>query len=235
MSAGYKSFSVVQSLTCPTVRHSTRNPAGSSATLKITQIFISYFFILAAIWTPSHLMQAIWMFAAAVAIFTFALRSRPTPSDLGIRMPAPAPALSIMLIASLATVLIFAAALLAGQSIPATPNWPTFSAMLQYLPWAILQEFILQSFFFLSFESILGGKRAVWFSAILFASAHIPNPVLTVATFFGALFFCEMFRRYRSLLPLGLVHAALGIALALCVPTPFLHHMRVGIGYLRFT
>jgi membrane protease YdiL (CAAX protease family) len=196
---------------------------------------ICYLLIIAAIWTTSHVIQGLWMCAAAASVFTFVYLSGRNLRELGLRMPTRAAVRQIAASGVLAGTLIFATAVLIGQTIPATPNWPSPIAMAEYVPWAMLQQFILQSFFFLSLESLVGGKRAVWLSALLFAAAHIPNPVLTIATFFGALFFCEMFRRHRSLLPLGLVHAALGIALALCIPTSLIHHMRVGIGYLHFT
>jgi hypothetical protein len=43
-----------------------------------------------------------------------------------------------------------------------------------------------------------------------------------------------MFRRYRSIYSLAIVHAMLGVTIALTVPDSLLHHMRVGIGYLRY-
>jgi hypothetical protein len=43
-----------------------------------------------------------------------------------------------------------------------------------------------------------------------------------------------MFRCYRSLYPIALVHAMLGLTIALVVPDSLLHHMRVGIGYLQY-
>jgi len=96
------------------------------------------------------------------------------------------------------------------------------------------QQFILQSFFYVRLESALGGQHAVLAATVLFAAAHLPNLVLTAGTFVAALFFCEMFRRYRSIYPLGLVHAALGLALAESIPDHLIHHLRVGIGYLHF-
>jgi membrane protease YdiL (CAAX protease family) len=71
-------------------------------------------------------------------------------------------------------------------------------------------------------------------ASTLFAAAHLPNPVLTTATFIGALFLCEMFRRYRSIYSLAIVHAMLGLTIAITTPDSLLHHMRVGIGYLRY-
>jgi hypothetical protein len=43
-----------------------------------------------------------------------------------------------------------------------------------------------------------------------------------------------MFRRYRSIYPLAIVHAMWGVTIALVTPDSMLHHMRVGIGYLRY-
>jgi membrane protease YdiL (CAAX protease family) len=68
----------------------------------------------------------------------------------------------------------------------------------------------------------------------LFALAHIPSPLLALLSLLGALFFCEMFRRYRNLFPLGVVHAALGLTIASSLPDHWLHHMRVGLGYLTY-
>jgi membrane protease YdiL (CAAX protease family) len=124
---------------------------------------------------------------------------------------------------------------LAGGRIPANPTWfPNIRSTWGYLLWALMQEFILQSFFFTRCEELYGSSAAVWMAATLFSAVHLPSPVLTAATLIGALFFCEMFRRYRSLYPIAIVHAILGITIALTVPDSLLHHMRVGIGYLRY-
>jgi membrane protease YdiL (CAAX protease family) len=69
---------------------------------------------------------------------------------------------------------------------------------------------------------------------LLFVAAHLPSPILTTFTLVGGLFFCEMFRRYRSIYPIGIVHAVLGLTIAVTMPDSVLHHMRVGIGYLRY-
>jgi membrane protease YdiL (CAAX protease family) len=112
-----------------------------------------------------------------------------------------------------------------GYSVPLTRSW-------QYCIWALEQEFILQGIFFLRLEEIVGGRRAVFASAALFAVAHIPNAVLTVLSLCGGVLFCELFRRARNLYPLGVIHAALGLTIARSFPDRWLHHMRVGIAYL---
>jgi membrane protease YdiL (CAAX protease family) len=109
-----------------------------------------------------------------------------------------------------------------------------FSQALLYAVWALLQQFILQSFFYVRLESLLGGGWAIPVTALLFGSVHIPSTLLTAGSFVGGLFFCETFRRYRNIFPLGLVHALLGLILAASFSDAVLHHMRVGIGYIRF-
>lgn len=103
------------------------------------------------------------------------------------------------------------------------------------LIWAFAQQFLAQSFFFLHFEHLLrSGRRAVIATALLFASAHIPNPVLVPVTLIGGLILSEMFRRNRTLYPLAVAHALVALALAISVPETVLHDMRVGIGYISY-
>ena len=103
------------------------------------------------------------------------------------------------------------------------------------LIWAFAQQFLAQSFFFLRFEHLLGsGRRAVAATALLFSSAHIPNPVLVPVTLAGGLILSELFRRNRTLYLLAVAHALVALALAISVPETVLHDMRVGIGYLQY-
>jgi hypothetical protein len=44
----------------------------------------------------------------------------------------------------------------------------------------------------------------------------------------------ELYRRYRTLIPLGIAHGLVGLAIALSVPDRLNHHMRVGLGYLHY-
>ena len=85
-----------------------------------------------------------------------------------------------------------------------------------------------------------GGHRATFtgvdisMQAGLFALLHLPNVALTVITVLGGLLFTEMFRAFRSLYPLAIAHALMGIAVAYSFPDSFMHHMRVGLSYWKF-
>jgi membrane protease YdiL (CAAX protease family) len=103
------------------------------------------------------------------------------------------------------------------------------------LIWALMQQFLAQSFFFLRLEQLLrSGPLAVIATALVFASAHIPNPVLVPVTLAGGLILSEVFRRYRTIYLLAVAHALVALALAMSVPESILHDMRVGIGYILY-
>jgi membrane protease YdiL (CAAX protease family) len=112
---------------------------------------------------------------------------------------------------------------------------PLISHMWGYFIWALMQQFLLQSFFLARFLRIMPRPwQAVAIVATLFAAAHIPNPVLTVLTLVWGVCCCVFFLRYRNLYTLGLAHGILGICLAITVPDHVHHHMRVGLGYLHY-
>ena len=174
------------------------------------------------------------MILACSWLLLFTFGAAYTRRELGLGAPSRQGAFRILVFGLIAAGAVPLIAILAGQRIPANPGWPPVRDIWQYVVWAMAQQFILQSFFYVRLESALGGQPAVLAATILFAGAHLPNLILTAGTFVAALFFCEMFRRYRSIYFLGIVHAALGLALAESVPDHLIHHLRVGIGYLHF-
>jgi len=218
------------------------DPAVPAADLRYfvwAQIFIVFLFLEFALWAPTRALRNRWAFVVALTILISvvfnALIDQRSLRRLGLGLPKISGVGAVMGIGLAAAILLLAVARLAGGKVPANPTWfPNLRSAWGYALWALLQEFILQSFFFNRCEELYGGLAAVWMASTLFALAHLPSPVLTVATFVGALFFCEMFRRYRSIYPLALVHAMLGVTIAMIIPDSLLHHMRVGIGYLLY-
>lgn len=110
---------------------------------------------------------------------------------------------------------------------------PLAWSALGYPAWALVQEFIAQGYFFVRFESVLGGRWAVVACGGLFGAAHIPNPVLVPVTLVGGLILCELFRRYRTIYVLAAAHIVVALALAAAVPNSAVRHMRVGAGYVE--
>ena len=207
------------------------------------QIIIAFLFLEFALWAPTPEIRNRWAAIAAITILVLVLVNvligglidRPSLARLGLGLPKLSGAGVVLGIGCATAVCMVVLVSWAGGQIPANPTWfPNLQSAWGYIIWAMLQEFLLQSFFFNRFEELYGSSEAVWMASTLFAAAHLPNPVLTTATFIGALFLCEMFRRYRSIYSLAIVHAMLGLTIAITTPDSLLHHMRVGIGYLRY-
>ena len=188
--------------------------------------------ILIAVWTPMGRFNISASLLAVVAILWFTARSSYTLRELGIVPQAHGTLVTIGLGAVLAVSVATSGAFMKPVLGPSHPV-PMDRAW-QYAIWAVMQEFILQSFFYLRLKSVLGHRRGALITACLFAVVHIPSPALTVLSFIGGLLFCELFHRYRNLVPIGLVHALLGLTIAASLPDSLLHHMRVGIGYLTY-
>lgn len=197
----------------------------------LIEIGIVFALILAAVWTPQGRFNTYVCWTAAFVIVLLSLRSRYSAGELGLTRPMPG-ALATLAAGALLVGLIAAIGSLTKSLGPAQPL--PWSRAWQYGLWALLQQFILQSFIYVRLESLLGARRALLGAASLFAVVHLPSPMLTALSFLGGLFFCFMFRRYRNIFPLGLVHAALGLTIAASLPDSLMHHMRVGLGYLLY-
>jgi len=198
------------------------------------QLVIGYGLIECALWSPRITIRNRWALVAAIVIVIFFLLDRPSIRRMGLGLPSTLGASVVLAISfAAAIVMIFFVQSIGGQIAP-LPTWTTLFRSSGYVIWALLQELLLQSFFFTRCEDLFGTSGAVWVAATLFAAAHLPNLILTTLALVGGLFFCEMFRRYRSIYPIGIVHALLGLTVAITMPDSLLHHMRAGIGFLQY-
>ena len=235
MAVGSKSFpqdSVPEAITVisPTSTFSTLSAGQWTVCLEILAVFG---LLEAVMWTPRGLFHSCLIASEVVTVVWLGLRGR-SKEELGLKWPSRSGTLWILVLGGLAAAAIPAFALATGHSVPANADWPRFQNLWPYVIWAFAQQFLLQSFFFVRVEAIAGDRWAVVASTLLFTVAHLPNMALTAMTFLGALFFTEACRRYRSIYPLGIVHALLGIAVAYSFPNSFMHHMRVGLSYWHF-
>ena len=104
-----------------------------------------------------------------------------------------------------------------------------------YVLWTIYQQFLLQDYFMPRLTRMLTGEAAaISISALLFATAHLPNQPLAAGTLIWGAISCLLFRRYRNLYALGLAQGLLGLCFAICIPDALHHHLRVGLGFLRY-
>lgn len=217
----------------------TKVPVKYRACFAWFELIVVYALIEGALWSRRGLVRNRWALAAAIAIAIFValdatLTDQPLLRRLGLALPTTVAAGVVLAVSLAAAALMIFAVRWAGGDVPANGIWPSFGQSWAYVLWALLQEFILQSFFYTRCEDLFGGSAAVWVAATLFAVAHLPSPLLTTFTFVAALFFCSVFRQYRSVYPIAVMHAFLGLTVAATMPDSLLHHMRVGIGYLRY-
>ncbi len=227
MASESKSFVFAsQSIPEPAVR---AKPASDLRSL--IEVAFVYGLILFAVWTPQGQLNRTVSLAALIATIVLTGLSQYSVRDLGISQPLKSAGVMIgfgtLLVLMIIILGLMTRSLGPPQPLPLHRAW-------QYAIWALLQEFLLQSFLYLRLESLFGRRPAVIIAAGLFALAHIPSPLLTILSFLGGLFFCEMFCRYRNIFPLGVLHAALGLTIASIFPDHILHHMRVGLGYLMY-
>jgi membrane protease YdiL (CAAX protease family) len=185
------------------------------------------------LWTPRSLGHSLMIALVVMCVVWFSFR-RNSRAELGLVWPSLRGTTWILAIGVVGAIAIPVGIIATGHPVPANPDWPKFHHLWPYVIWAFAQQFLLQSFFFLRLESLLGARSALFASTLLFTLAHLPNAALTGMTVVGALFFTDMFRKYRSVYPLGIAHALLGIAIAYSFPDSFMHHMRVGLSYWQF-
>jgi membrane protease YdiL (CAAX protease family) len=200
----------------------------------IVELAIGYGLILSVIWTENPWQRVLyWLALAAILIITLLRRDR--PKTLGLTGQNFLSSLWIVGVAALLAVISMAVAWRLHTLRFHFEQIPFNFRFTGYAVWALVQQFLLQDFFLLRLLRLVRTRwLAVVLAALLFALAHIPNPLLVTLTLVWGLAACVLFLRYRNLYTLGIAHAILGICVAVTVPNHIQRHMRVGIGYLRY-
>lgn len=198
------------------------------------ELLIGYGLILAVIWTPNPAQRYLYWIAFVWIVVTAWLRRRHHQTH-GLGLQGFLPSLWIV---GASLVLFFSGIAVAHRMHTLHRLYgpmPMGLHILGYAIWALMQQFILQIYVLLRLLR-MGLRRApaVILSAVLFAAAHIPNPLLIVLTLFWGAACCLLFLRYRNLYTLALAHGILGMCLAVTVPNSVHHHMRVGLGYIEY-
>ena len=198
----------------------------------LTELILGYGLIVGIIWTPERLQR----FLSPIALlFTLSivLARRQSRDDLGLGWRGLIPSLWILPAAvALAGLSMFAAAKVGTLHPLYKPDVAHISG---YVLWTIYQQFLLQDYFMERILHLVSNQAtAVMLAGTLFAAAHLPNLVLTAATLVWGIVSCALFLRYRNLWALGLAQGLLGLCFAICVPDALHHHLRVGLGYLRY-
>ncbi len=198
----------------------------------LAELTLGYGVIVGVIWTPEHLQRIFSPIVLALTLLVVLAR-RQGRDELGFGWCGLIPSLWILPAAiALAALSIFVAAKI-GTLHPLYKG--DFAHISGYVLWTVYQQFLLQDYFMARMLRLVSSEpAAVVLAGVLFAAAHLPNLVLTAATLAWGIVSCALFRRYRNLWALGLAQGLLGLCFAVCVPDALHHHLRVGLGYLRY-
>src|SRR5579863_492816 len=198
----------------------------------LVELMLGYGLILFVLWMPDFPQRVLSPVAFAVTLTIVVVR-RPSLDELGLGRRGWARSLWIL---PAAIALAVASAFVAKEMGTLHPLYKgDFKHIAGYVLWTLYQQFLLNDYFMPRLTRLLASEgAAVSLAAVLFASAHLPNLALTVATLVWGAVSCALFRRYRNLYALGLAQGLLGLCFAVCVPDAIHHHLRVGLGYLRY-
>jgi CAAX prenyl protease-like protein len=198
----------------------------------LAELILGYGVIVGVIWTPERLQH---VFSPLVLVLTSlaVLWRRPSRDELGVGWRGLIPSLWIL---PAAMALVALSMFIAARIGTLHPLYQAdFTHVAGYVLWTIYQQFLLQDYFMDRLLRLVSSESAaVVLAGILFSAAHLPNLVLTGATLVWGIVSCALFRRYRNLWALGLAQGLLGLSVAICIPDALHHHLRVGLGYLRY-
>jgi membrane protease YdiL (CAAX protease family) len=214
----------------------------------LAELILGYGTIVAILWTPEPLQRILAPIALVATFLVVVLRRRSNGrrsknvrpenapqenASLGFGRRGLAPSLWILPAALALVALSMFAAAKAGTLHSLYKG--DFRHVTGYILWTTYQQFLLQDYFMPRALRLLSSEAAgIAVTAVLFALAHLPNLALTAATLVWGAVSCVLFRRYRNLYALGLAQGLLGLCFAVCVPDNLSHHLRVGLGYLRY-
>jgi len=197
----------------------------------LIELTIGFAAILGVLWLPTR-QQLIFGPIALLGPLVVVMLNRPTWRDLGLGWREFLSSFWVLLAAiGLAFASVFAAKALGIFHALYAPDLAHVGG---YVLWTVYQQFLLQDYFMPRLTRIFSSDRAIVVAGVLFAVAHLPNLSLALATLVWGALSCWLFRRYRSLYVVGLAQGILGLCFAVCVPDAMHHHMRVGLGYLRY-
>jgi hypothetical protein len=219
----------------PSAIRTTGNPAAVHSKPRVlAELAVGYILIMVVIWTPRSWQRPFYL-AAVAWIVVVTIVSFDGVKAMGMRLSNSLRSLWIVAAALLlAAIAVVIAARLGTLHQPASTS-QFIKLYWGYAIWACMQQFLLQDVFLLRLLRLLPNSTAAVLAATaMFALAHLPNPILTPITAIWGLASCLLFVRYRNLYPLAIAHAILGICVAITVPGPLDHNMRVGLGYLTY-
>jgi len=199
------------------------------------EVLLVYSSILAYIWRWQFTYPRVSMVLLAAILATHVWH-RDSLRALGVtlhELGASAREILPLFLALAAPLVVFGIAL---SSHGLAPPWQlTLKMFSDYCLWCAFQQYLAQSYFHHRLMSLTRNRHlSSMLVALLFGGAHIPNPILVIATTLGGFIFAELFARHRNIWPIAMTQAVAGYLIATVFPVALTHNMRVGPGYFFY-
>lgn len=219
-----------------TSRAATANPIISDDLIRLLtglEAVAMFACVLLFIWRWQYTHPHLWILLLAIVFATHFVH-RDTLRDLGLTRlelrPSAELVLPIML--GLYIPLVIYGFAVARLKLTA-PGFNALTYFLGYGSWCAAQQYLMQSYFHNRLMAAVRNRHlSSLLAAVMFGAAHIPNPVLMVATTIAGFVFAEVFAHHRNIWPLALAQTVGGFLVAAIAPPSLIHNMRVGPGYL---
>jgi hypothetical protein len=239
-----RNFGIMNSMGTATSLESSRGPGtaiihptspATSPYVSAVEVVLMYAGIIAYIWRGQRSFHGSWTLLLFAVVASIVLR-RDSLHRLGLSLNGVRKNAEYLLPLM---VVLFIPLLILGFATGAltlvAPTKPVVLWFVWYFIWAFIQEFLAQSYFNNRLLELTPNRHfSSSLVAIMFAAAHIPNPILMPATLVDGFFFAEAFARSRSLWPIVLAHTVGGFLIAAVSPNTLIHGMRVGPGYFLY-
>jgi hypothetical protein len=199
------------------------------------EVILVYAGILAYIWSWRSRYAHFWIVLLGAVLASHVLH-RDTLRSLGLSFAGMRASAQVVLPIALAVyipLLVFGFARHALTLVPV--NRHAAASLATYGVWCAFQQYLAQSYFHNRLMEVVRNRHlSSLLVGIIFGSAHIPNPILMVATTVAGVVFAEVFARHRNIWPIALAQTVGGLLIAAVSPASLIHNMRVGPGYLFY-
>jgi hypothetical protein len=200
-------------------------------------LVLLYSSLLAYVWllipTRRPLLIAVGTLLIAAAVFYDAWRRGETVRSAGLTLMHGRQAIVRLAPPTLAVVALL---FVLNAVVPGAPRGRSVvTRALETLPWALLQQALLQVTFNRRLTAALGPTwRAALLNGLLFGGMHLPGPLLVSVTIAAGTWWSRVYQAHPNLWALALSHAVLSAVARATLPPAWFHGFRVGVGYFRW-